>query len=287
LVIGDLMLDIFLLSHLQQEEQATGLLLRGGGSAANTAAWLASEGQSVTFVGCVGADSIGTALMHELDGQGVALAVRQVDGAETGAVVVEVQPEERVMRSSRGANMLLSPADIEAVLVPEVHAVHITGYALLCESGFEMLRAAGRVAASKNALLSFDPSSVGVIDALGRRELESEMLAAGVDILLPNALEARELSERANVEDAVIQLARRFHQVVVKDGAGGAIYGSDGQAFRVPSTTVVPVDTTGAGDAFNAAVVRALCEGVDIRNAVASAIALAGVAVSRFGGRPR
>lgn len=113
------------------------------------------------------------------------------------------------------------------------------------------------------------------------------MLAAGVDILLPNALEARELSERANVEDAVIQLARRFHQVVVKDGAGGAIYGSDGQAFRVPSTTVVPVDTTGAGDAFNAAVVRALREGADIRDAVASAIALAGVAVSRFGGRPR
>jgi ribokinase len=286
LVIGDLMLDIFLLSELQQEEQATGLLLRGGGSAANTAAWLASEGQSVTFVGCVGADTIGSALVRELEGQGVALAVRRVDGAETGAVVVELQSAERVMRSSRGANMLLSPADIEGIDLPGISAVHITGYTLLCEFGFEMLRAAGRLAASKNALLSFDPASVGVIRSLGRSELGSEMVAAGVDILLPNTLEALELTGSTDVEDAVIQLSGRFPHVVVKDGARGAIHCAGRKAFRVPSTGVTPVDTTGAGDAFNAAVVRALCEGADVRAAVSSGVGLAGFAVSRFGGRP-
>jgi ribokinase len=286
LVIGDLMLDIFLLSELQQEEQSTGLLLRGGGSAANTAAWLASEGQTVTFVGCVGADTIGSALVGELQGQGVALAVRQVDGAETGAVVVELQSAERVMRSSRGANVLLSPADIERIDLPSISAVHITGYTLLCEFGFEMLRAAGRVAARHNVLLSFDPSSVGVIRSLGRSELDSEMTAAGVDILLPNTLEALELSGSTDVEDAVIQLSGRFPHVTVKDGARGAILCVGRTAFRVPSTGSTPVDTTGAGDAFNAAVVRALCEGGDARAAIVAGVGLAAAAVSNFGGRP-
>lgn len=69
--VGDIMVDIFLLSELQEAEQGEGILIRGGGSAANTAAWLARDGTRSTFVGCTGADVAGAMLVHELETSGV------------------------------------------------------------------------------------------------------------------------------------------------------------------------------------------------------------------------
>jgi sugar/nucleoside kinase (ribokinase family) len=286
-VIGDLMLDIFLLSPLHQAEQESGLLLRGGGSAANTAAWLAATSEPVTFVGCVGADLVGEGLVRELQAQGMNVAVRQVAGAETGAVVVEVDDSaERVMRSSRGANSLLTPADVQAVEVKDLGLVHLTGYSLLGDAGFEILAAAGRLAATNDALLTFDPSSVGVIRSLGSREMIRAIETAGVDLVLPNTAEVAELAQLTDVGAAVAAIAGRFSEVVVKDGAAGALYYSGGAVKRIPAPRASPVDTTGAGDAFNAGVIRTLANGGNPHQAAEMGVSLAARAVAKFGGRP-
>src|SRR5579884_2225628 len=89
-VIGDLLLDIFILSELQEAEQGEGIVLRGGGSAANTACWVAALGEPVTFVGCTGDDPRGIMLARELRDRGVTPWVRAIPRSETGAVAIEV-----------------------------------------------------------------------------------------------------------------------------------------------------------------------------------------------------
>ncbi|HKT02196.1 MAG TPA: carbohydrate kinase family protein, partial [Rugosimonospora sp.] len=104
--------------------------LTAGGSAANTAAWLAATGQHVTLAGVVGADSAGAQRVAELASSGVDCAVRVAPGTPTGCVVVLSEPAERTMLCDRGANALLSTSDIDGVLESRRDGVHLhlSGY---------------------------------------------------------------------------------------------------------------------------------------------------------------
>src|SRR5947209_7301551 len=146
-VVGDLLLDVLLLPELTHSEQPAGMLARSGGSAANTAAWMGHLGSPVLFVGCVGPDGIGDMLRAELRLEGVQTEVRSVAGMETGCVAVELDARgERLMRSSRGANVALVADDLLRVVPNSVWGVHLTGYALLGAGSFELLEAASQVA---------------------------------------------------------------------------------------------------------------------------------------------
>jgi sugar/nucleoside kinase (ribokinase family) len=287
LVAGDLLLDIFLLPELRAEEQAAGLLVRCGGSAANTAAWMSRQGLEVCFVGCVGDDSVGEMLSAELLAHGVHTRIRVVDGAETGCVAVEVgKSGERAMRSSRGANMSLSPNDLLSSASGDTPLVHLTGYALLGPFGLQLLRSAGDIARSTGALLSFDPSSVGVINQVGTETLTGELERAHVGVLLPNREEALALVRGASIESAAQRLCSIVPTVVVKDGGDGAVVARDCSTTRVPTRTIEPLDTTGAGDAFNAGALSVLLQGGTLREACEVGHALAARAITQYGGRP-
>lgn len=286
-VIGDIMLDVFLLSELQEAEQGSGVVLRGGGSAANTAAWLAALRCPVSFVGCVGADPRGRMLVGELDRGGVVSHVRFVDGSETGAVIVEVSGSgERVMRSSRGANESLSPDDIRTEDLAWAEYVHLSGYALLGPFGLELLAAAGARAASAGAILSFDPSSTGVVQRFGEVSLIKALRESGVQLLLPNTEEATALSGHEEVKDAAAALAEHVPTVIVKDGARGAVFSEGRSARRVSTQPLNPIDTTGAGDAFDAGILQSLRGGSSNISACRLAHTCARHVLRRYGGRP-
>ena len=286
LSVGDVLLDILLLPQLQREEQRSGIAVRGGGSAANTAAWVEHLGYPVRFVGCVGGDPLGAMLAAELRAGGVQTAVRTVAGAETGCVAVEVTPAgERVMRSARGANEALSPEDIRRAVSPGVKGVHLTGYALLGPYGPELLEAAGQAARAAGALLSFDPSSQGVVNRFGERLLE-EVERCGVDLLLPSRPEAEELTGETRVAKAAEQLASSARMVVITDGERPAVINAGGVTGEVPTQPVQPVDTTGAGDAFNAGVLVELLHGAALPEACRQGHRLAREVIFQYGGRP-
>jgi len=286
--VGDLMLDVFLLSDLQQEEQGRGIILRPGGSAANTAAWIVQLGISSAFVGCVGSDGPGRLLINDLEEYGIANRVRSVPGVETGAVAIEVRDDgERVMRSARGANQALSVDDINRLEAMRPVIVHITGYALLGAAGPDLLSEVGRVARSVGAAVSFDPSSVGVIRRFGASLLLRTVRDAEVTLLLPNALEAHALAGRTTSEEAAQHLAEQTHTVVVKDGPRGAIYSSAGEVGRVSVEAVRPVDSTGAGDAFNAGVLAGRYLGEAWSTACARGHGCAHEVLGQYGARPQ
>jgi sugar/nucleoside kinase (ribokinase family) len=287
LVAGDIMLDVLVLSALRAEEQSRGIMLRPGGSAANTAAWLARLGRAVTFAGCVGDDPVGALLASELSSHGVTTAIRQVRGSESGAVAVEIGEDgERLMRSARGANEALSPEDLRRAVPADLDTVHLTGYALLGPYGFEMLTAAAEIARSGGALLSFDPSSCGVIDRVGARRMLVTLEHCGVGLVLPNRPEAVALTGKAVAEDAAAELAAIVPAVIVKDSAAGAVWSDGRRGERVPTQSIAPVDCTGAGDAFNAGALAAVASGRSLDSACQAANGVAGQVILAYGGRP-
>jgi ribokinase len=110
-----------------------------------------------------------------------------------------------------------------------------------------------------------------------------------VDYLTPNETELRILSgmpaaSDEEVEAAALSLvARGAKHVVVKLGARGAMYVSGQEMLHVPAFAVKAVDTTAAGDAFNAGFACALSEGADAAAAVCLGNAAGALATTGYG----
>jgi ribokinase len=254
----------------------------GGGSAANTAAWLAEAGAEPVLVGRVGDDDRGRTMRDDLRAAGVEAALAVDPELPTGTCIVLVGPDgERTMAPDAGANDALSDADVSDELLASAAHLHVAGYALLRSGSRPAARAAISRALERGMSVSVDPSSAAL--------LSPEFLhhAEGAGLLLPNAEEARMLSGELDPERAARALAARFGEVVVTLGAGGALW-TDGRASlhcdAVPVEAVV--DSTGAGDAFAAGLLAKRMDGAGPDAALAAGARLAARAVSRPGGRP-
>jgi sugar/nucleoside kinase (ribokinase family) len=190
------------------------------------------------------------------------------------------------MRSSRGANRLLSPQDIASTPAESASFVHLTGYTLLDPYGLAIVDAAGALARRLGARFTFDPSSPGVERAFGAHQLLERVSANGMNIFLPNAEEAESLVGTRDVEHAARELSEWAPVVVIKDGPRGAVTCRDGEVQRVVTESVQPVDTTGAGDAFNAGFLHALECGASLREACVQGNGVARQVIQHYGGYP-
>ena len=168
LVVGDIVTDIVAVHSgaftVGSDTPAT-ITVAGGGSGANTAAWLASLGVAVELVGAVGSDPAGPERVAELVAAGVGCVhVRRTSG-RTGTVIVLAHPSERSMINDRGANLLLQPSDVDLALssVAPRH-VHVSGYTLLDPAS----RPAGlRALAYAGGTRSVDVNSAGPLRSAG------------------------------------------------------------------------------------------------------------------------
>lgn len=275
-VLGDLMTDVVV--RLREpvapgSDAAASTVLRGGGSAANLACWLAAAGHAVTFVGRVGADDLGAARVTELAAYGVRPVVAIDPQRPTGTCVVLVGRDgERTMLPDRGANLALGPADVPETELRAAAHLHVSGYALLDPGPRAPARQALTLARRAGVPTSVDASSAAPLQAVGAQRFAG-WAAAG--LLFANAAEA-----------GLLELAG-WPDVVVKRGAAGAEWWHRGRRVaRVPAEPAVVVDTTGAGDAFAAGVLAARLGGRGRAAALAEGARLAAACVSRPGGRP-
>jgi ribokinase len=289
LVVGDVVTDILAVqSGPTAVDSDTPATIRGagGGSGANTAAWLAWSGATVDLLAMTGADAAGSALVSELVAAGVGCAaVVRTTEAPTGTVIVLVHGQDRTMFCDRGANLHLRPSHVDAALalLPDTRHLHLSGYTLLDEAS----RAAGRHALALAARLGLSSS----VDASSAAPLRRVGAAAfldwvrGVDLLLANADEAEVLTGLSSV-DAARHLARTVGAAVVKLGPAGAVWARGDEVVEVPAAPAEVVDTTGAGDAFAAGLLAAHLAGHDAPAALTQAVRLGARAVGQVGGRP-
>lgn len=294
--VGDLMTDVVALSSRTVSvgsDTRSSVRISGGGSAANTAAWLASSGHPVAYVGRAGDDAFGRAATDELARVGVDVRVVLDPERPTGICVVVVTPDgQRSMFPDAGANAALSPDDLPADLFVGGAHLHLSGYALLTPGSRPAALAALARARQVGMTTSIDPASAGPLAVVGATQFLT--WTAGADLLLANDDEARLLAgcdDATATRAAGAELARTYREVVVKLGAGGADWfrttgGGSADHVAVPAVPVEIVDSTGAGDCFAAGFLPPWRSGADPVDSLAAGCALAAQVVTRAGARP-
>jgi len=257
----------------------------GGGSAANTACWLAAAGVSSVLCGRVGDDDPGRHETAQLRRAGVRLAVTVDRQRPTGMCVVLVTDTgERTMLPNAGANAGLQPSDLPDELFARRSHLHISGYALLNESTRRAALAAMALAHERGLTVSVDAASAAPIRAVGASTVLSWL---GPRVLLfANEDEAHALTGYSDPMAGAELLSVHCGQSVVKRGAAGAIWAEHGRAVAVPTTPLPAFDATGAGDAFTAGFLAAQLGGIAPELAVRLAHTYAARAVTQLGGRP-
>ncbi len=294
LVVGDIVTDILAVhsgSVATGSDTPASISVTGGGSAANTAAWLASAGCPVDLVGVAGVDANGDDRIAELKASGVGCRfVRRSADAPTGSVIVLAHEAERSFLCDRGANLLLVPSDVDAALnaVDDAVHLHLSGYTLLDASSLAAGRHALAAAADRGLSTSVDAASAAPLRRVGGPAFLG--WAGGTDVLFANLDEARTLLEDDELDpsDLARALARFARHAAVKLGAAGAVWADkDGTVIEAPAVPASAViDATGAGDAFAAGVLVAWLAGEDPATALHSGARLGASAVSVVGGRP-
>ncbi len=255
-----------------------------GGKGANqayAAAKLADSGTAVRMLGRVGADSFGKALKANLANVGVDVGpVLETDSEATGVACIHVDNAgQNSITVAPGANGLLSATDIESQRQALAGARCVL---LQLEVPMEAVAKGLREARQVGAVCILDPAPA--------RVLPPEILQL-VDIATPNENEACVLAgvppSRVNASDAVA-LGNKIRElgvraVIVKLGDQGCVYcGPDG-TFPSPPFPVRAVDSTAAGDTFNAGLAVALAEGAAMETALRFANAAAAISVTRPG----
>lgn len=104
-----------------------------------------------------------------------------------------------------------------------------------------------------------------------------------VDFFAPNISEALRLTGTTTVEDAVAALADLVDTVIIKRGSTGATAVQHGQRYDIASIPLAAVDTTGAGDCFNAGFIHAQLTGHHFPDCLAIAVACGAAAITDVG----
>lgn len=282
-VVGSINIDLVTkVNHFPQAgETITGneIGLFPGGKGANQAVAAGKLGGNVTFLGKVGNDYFGSIALKALSNVGVNTDyIETVESQSTGTAVITVNGKgENHIIIVPGAN---AGVDIEYIK-RHIDIIEDSDILLLqLEIPIEIVEWVAAYAKSKNTLVILDPAPAQVLsnDFLGK-----------IDILTPNETELEiisgmEINDRETILRASESLLNRgVGKVINKAGKIGAYYIKPGGFSFYSSYDVKVVDTTAAGDSFNAGLAVGLAKNNDIEFSIDYANAVASLSVTEFG----
>ena len=265
-------------------DTASKISTHGGGAAANVASWSQVCGAPTKIVARVGDDSAGTAVISEFDTLGIEHHDRVIAGAQTGVVVVLVDPSgERTMFPETGANSGLGLSDLPNLASIEV--IYLSGYALLDEmSRPGVLDIIAKIQKAKIPIF-FDPATVGGMSHVNIDEIKSWLPL--MSALFMNEAEATFLTGFTQLESALDALLEAAPLAIIKCGSEGAIGKSrGGESIKISAVRTQVVDTTGAGDSFAGGFIAAWLKNHDLRMCMEAGAGAASQCVSIVGARP-
>ncbi|WP_424362929.1 carbohydrate kinase family protein [Methylocystis parvus] len=265
--LGSINFDVALrldrLPEAHEKIPANAIAVGGGGSAANTAVWLAREGARVRMLGWVGDDLLGAFALRDLTDSGVDVAGVSVVRSSSPVAVCLSPPGDKRIVTSPTLDAPWTPEDA-LPFAAEADWLHVT----VRDAKF-LSRARGPWRLSLELNGSYDPAFARAADYVFTNRDE---LARAIGSENPMGF----LLEHHGCDPAVWY---------VTHGAEGAKVLSGGRVETVPTVPVEPVDRIGGGDAFNAGVIAALLKGADAATAARNGLRLAALAITRLGAR--
>lgn len=263
---GELNLDLILYGlpaelPAERELLAERMMLTLGSSAAIVAHNLAALGCRVGFIARIGDDPLGGIAIERLAGGGVDVGkVRRVGGeTKTGLTVILQRERERNILTYPGTIFDLTLEDLDLEYLTDAGHFHLSSYylqrGLRAHVGelFRRLKAEGLT-------ISLDTND----DPDGKWDGGLLEVLRYVDVFLPNAREARRITDSEDLETAVARLAERVPLVVVKLGEEGALARRGRERVRSAAVKVEFVDPVGAGDSFDAGFLAQFVRGADL-----------------------
>ena len=228
----DLVARVVRLPHPGETVSAHGYFEACGGKGANQAIASARAGARTAFIGAVGSDAAGDTLRSAFIGDAVDVSMLATVREPTGRALIGVSDDaENLIIVVPGANHALSVDHIDAAA------------ALLANAKVVLVQLEVRLAVVQRAVELAGRDTIVVLNPAPASELPDDVLRH-VDVITPNEHEV------ALLGGALSLVARGVSNVVVTQGARGALLVTRDGETRIEPFAVTPVDTTGAGDAF-------------------------------------
>ncbi len=268
IVVGDLFIDLVMtgfskLPAMGEEALASAMGREIGGGAATTSCGLAALGLKASVFGMVGADEIAW-FRKRFSQHGVDISMLMAHPTEPTAITVAVStPQDRVFYTYYGPNVLLprlltgSETRERLAQARHVHFAYPVEPRFLGELA-QWLRARGTTTSIDVGWQETWLADPATISAL-----------AAVDWFLPNEHEVERLTGESEPAHMLRWLWERgVCGVALKLGAAGSAVLVDGEFRAVPSIAVTPIDTTGAGDCFDAGFLYGVLRGLSVEESL-------------------
>ena len=283
-VVGELNADLILRGDVtpafgQVEKTIDDATLTIGSSSAIFACGAARLGLRAAFIGKAGDDEFGRFMLRELQQRGIDTGGVVIDPRlPTGLSVILSRPADRAILTHLGSIAALRCDEIDLALLSRARHLHLGSFYLLdalrpdVPRLFEQAQARGLTISIDT---NYDPTerwADGLREALQR-----------VDVFLPNEAELLAITHEDSIEAGLDRLTE-IPTVAVKLGARGAVARRGSQIVYANAIPVKVVDTTGAGDSFDAGFIYAYLAGQDLSQALRFACACGSLSTRAAGG---
>ena len=266
-----------------------------GGAPMNTIVGVSRLGVSAGAIAAVGDDQFGKFLIEELKRNDVGISgVRVKKGRRTTIAFVANKPVSgersflfyRKPWTVETADSALSPDDIDLECVAKASILHVSGFALSQNPCREAVFKAIRHAREKGVKVSFDPTlRIDVWDSMATLRKTCSRALGLSNIATFSREEAEFILGSGDAEEAARRALRYGIEIAgIKLGEKGSLLMSkEGITVQAPAFRVKAIDTTGAGDGWNAGILVGLCKGWELEKCARVANAIGAMVVTKRG----
>ena len=260
-----------------------------GGSAANTAAGVASLGGRAAFVGKVADDPLGDVFESDLDTIGVHYSTSRLkNGALTARSMIFLSDDgERTMNTYLGACHQLTEQDIKPDEIGGAAITYMEGFLWDPVEAKKAFVLAAHYAHKNERAAAFTLSDPFCVDRY-RAEFLDLMRSKTIDYVFANVHELKSLYQTNDLGEAVREVAKDVELAAITMGADGAMAIYNGEVTSVPAFPIDKVvDATGAGDLFASGFLLGMARGQTLESALKTGCLAAREVISHIGARPQ
>lgn len=284
LVVGEINPDLILRgsdvvpAFGQAEKLVDEASLTIGSSSVIMACGAARLGLRVAFAGLVGNDEFGRFMLAAMAARGLDTSACVIDDrVATGMSVILSQPGDRAILTYPGAIPLLTVDQIDRSMLARARHLHVGSYFLLDALRPDLpglLAEARRNGLSTSLDPNWDP----------RDDWDVAAVLPHCDIFLPNEEEVLRITSAAEFSAGLDALAAQVPTLAVKRGKAGGVARRGVETVAAPALPVQAVDTTGAGDSFDAGFLYGYLNGYSLQDALSLACACGSLSTRAAGG---